>query len=186
MSVATHFLPGLPKSNHWSKFIQMQTNQGLVWINLALKGDDANSVGREIASFLTQSQVTDVKAFYQLLLQLKNIALDNQVSLSLTAAVQESNQWTFFAFHGLIGLKRKKRFRWIISERTGNFTARSGYLLDDDIVFLGSDTFFSHNNRFNQLVQRLSLTTMILEIKQLIQTTVSPASTALLLLNLQP
>ncbi len=185
MSAVSHFFPGLPKSGHWSKLIQGQTTQGLIWINLALEGDNANSVGREMSDSLKAKSINNAQTLYRLLLQLKNIALDNQVKLSLTAALKELNQWTFFAYHGSIGLKRGSQFHLLINEQQGRFAARTGQSRKGDLVFLLSENFSSYFNQLRALVKQESQKDIISQAKQLIEINLLPASAALLLLYLK-
>ena len=139
MRQKTHLLLGLPEANHWSKLFQSETLKGRFWLFLAVVGDQAPSVGKELVEVLKQTKVVDEADLYQALLKLQNVALDNQVRLSLAGAFLSLKRWTFFSLNALVGIKRQdKPLRWVLAQLKLEPSSLVGVQREGDLIFFAT------------------------------------------------
>ena len=96
-------------------------------------------MGKELVEVLKQAQVVDEAALYQVLLKLQNVALDNQVRLSLAGAFLSLKRWTFFSLNALVGIKRRdKPLKWVLSQLKPEPNSLVGVQKDGDLVFFAT------------------------------------------------
>lgn len=124
---------GLPQFTGWSQVVDTVFAAGNhVVAAIAIQGDNAGSVGREIVSLLLEQEPHSAKKLYQMLEYFLNYADEQQCRLSITAGLFVEGGCILASSNGSVILRRNGKIGTIVQAK-GDIALLEGTLRADDV-----------------------------------------------------
>ncbi|PIR61835.1 MAG: hypothetical protein COU66_01640 [Candidatus Pacebacteria bacterium CG10_big_fil_rev_8_21_14_0_10_44_11] len=127
---------GLPQFNGWSHVWELNLDlQTKLVVCLALEGDNATNIGRDVIELIAQLPPRSAQGLYQALKEAIALCENQQKSLSVSAGIFHHHQTVLASYQSSIVLKRGAKVGTIVQSENELRIIEGKFDLDDVFVF---------------------------------------------------
>lgn len=126
---------GLPQVNGWSQIIDHVYDGIHLVASIAVEGEAAGNVGREIVNMVLEQEPKNAQHVYEFLEYLVQFAEQQGCDLSLTLGLIINNRCILSSHHGTVWLKRGDKIGALVEATTEVALIEGSAQLDDTFIF---------------------------------------------------
>jgi hypothetical protein len=131
---------GLPQVNGWSQSIDRKYDGFHIVGTLAVAGDNASSVGRDIVGIILEQELKNAQHLYQFVEYLYSLARGKQCQLFVALGLFSEGRCTLCSIGGTVWLKRGEKVGVLVEAETEIALVQGSSFVDDVFIFATTQT----------------------------------------------